>query len=123
MSDPKRPDDPQWVPEDDAVIGRAFRWSIVVLLLLGLLGIYLYIAVAKIPGQKARERGHPQADAINILGWIGPFLGIAGWVIALIWAHTNPPRIVVVARDADPGEVARAVADSGRRVGRRGGSP
>lgn len=29
--------------------------------------------------------GHPQADAINILGWIGPFLGAIGWVIALIW--------------------------------------
>jgi hypothetical protein len=62
----------------------------VILLLMGLLLFYLYIELAQIPGKKAKERGHPQADAINILGWIGPFLGIAGWAVALVWAYYRP---------------------------------
>jgi uncharacterized BrkB/YihY/UPF0761 family membrane protein len=86
--------------------------AFIILLLLGLVVIYLYVVIARLPGQKARERGHPQADAINILGWIGPFLGAIGWVIALIWAYTNPPRVVVVTRDASPAEVGQAVEEA-----------
>jgi hypothetical protein len=38
------------------------------------------------PGNIAKQRGHPQADAVNVLGWIGVItLGLA-WPIALIWA-------------------------------------
>ncbi len=41
------------------------------------------------PGNIARKRGHPQADAINVLGWIGVItLGLA-WPIALVWAYTR----------------------------------
>ena len=86
--------------------------AFIILLLLGLLAIYLYVVIARFPGQKARERGHPQADAINVLGWIGPFLGVVGWVVALIWAHTNPPRVVVVARDASATEIGKAVEEA-----------
>ena len=36
------------------------------------------------------ERGHPQADAIYVLGWIGVItLGVA-WLVALAWAYTKP---------------------------------
>lgn len=62
----------------------------IVLLLLGLLLLWLYVQIAKYPGEKARERGHPQADAINVLGWVGPFVGLVGWVVALVWAYTTP---------------------------------
>lgn len=86
--------------------------AFIILLLLGLLVIYLYVVIARYPGQKARERDHPQADAINVLGWVGPFLGAVGWVIALIWAYTSPPRVVIVARDASPAEVGKAVEEA-----------
>ena len=58
-----------------------------ILVVLVLLVILIYMTLAKIPGDKARERGHPQAEAINVLGWIGLLLGLAPWVVALVWAH------------------------------------
>ena len=55
-------------------------WFVVIVLLGGL------------PGRIAKQRGHPQQDAIRICGWVGWFtLGIF-WLIALIWAHTNDIR-------------------------------
>jgi hypothetical protein len=62
----------------------------VILILLVLLGIWIYVKLAALPGQKAIERGHPQAEAINILGWFGLLLGIAPWLVALVWAYTVP---------------------------------
>ncbi|MBW1688470.1 MAG: DUF3302 domain-containing protein [Deltaproteobacteria bacterium] len=79
-----------------------------VLVLLGSLLIWIVLEVAKIPGMKARERHHPQADAINVLGWAGLLMGGVGWVVALVWAYTKPPLVVVVA-DASPREVGEAV--------------
>ena len=62
----------------------------IILVVLVLLVIWIYMVLAAIPGNKARERGHPQADAINVLGWFGLLFGLAPWVIALVWAHTKP---------------------------------
>jgi len=62
----------------------------VILIILVLIGIWIFVELAKLPGQKAVERGHPEADAINVLGWVGlPFGGVP-WLIALVWAYTDP---------------------------------
>ena len=58
--------------------------------------IWLVVILGPIPGNIARKRGHPQADAINILGWFGLILGGLPWVAALVWANTLP------ADDASP---------------------
>ncbi len=51
--------------------------------------IFLVVKLGPLPGNIARKRGHPQADAINVLGWIGVVtLGLA-WPLALIWAYTR----------------------------------
>ena len=51
--------------------------------------IFLAVKLGPLPGNIARKRGHPQADAINVLGWIGVVtLGLA-WPLALIWAYTR----------------------------------
>ncbi len=62
----------------------------IILVLLFLLAIWIYVEMAKFPGQKARERGHPQADAINVLSWVGLLSGAVPWVVALVWAHMRP---------------------------------
>jgi hypothetical protein len=62
----------------------------VILVLLVLIGIWIFVKLAALPGQKAVERGHPQAEAINVLGWVGLLLGIAPWLVALVWAYTKP---------------------------------
>ncbi len=51
--------------------------------------IFLVVKLGPMPGDIAGKRGHPQADAINVLGWIGVVtLGLA-WPIALVWAYTR----------------------------------
>jgi len=65
-----------------------------ILIALTLLLILIYVGLGSFPGKKARERGHPQADAINVLGWIGLLLGVAPWLVALVWAYTRPPNFV-----------------------------
>ena len=62
----------------------------IILVVLFLIGIWIYVELAKFPGKKARERDHPQADAINVLAWVGLLLGAVPWVIALVWAYTKP---------------------------------
>jgi len=61
----------------------------IILVLLVLLVIWIYVEMAKFPGKKARERRHPQADAINVLAWVGLLFGVVPWVIALVWAYTT----------------------------------
>lgn len=42
-----------------------------------------------LPGRIARKRGHPQADAIAVGGWVGLlFFGVL-WPLMLIWAYTR----------------------------------
>ena len=61
-------------------------------------GLYAAFRLGALPGQIARQRGHPQADAINAAGWLGLLtLGLL-WPLALIWALTRPRA----ASDAEP---------------------
>ncbi|HIF95404.1 MAG: DUF3302 domain-containing protein [Myxococcales bacterium] len=51
--------------------------------------IFLVVKLGPLPGNIAGKRGHPQADAISVLGWIGVVtLGLA-WPFALVWAYTR----------------------------------
>ncbi len=50
-----------------------------------ILGAVVWLAI--LPGKVARRRGHPQAEAINVAGWLGILTGIV-WILALIWAYT-----------------------------------
>lgn len=84
-----------------SIIGFAILVFIVLLL------IWLYTVVAKIPGETARERNHPQAEAINVLGWIGLLLGVAPWLVALVWAYTRTDTM-----QSQPEDLADAHAQS-----------
>ena len=61
-------------------------FSLIVIGILVAFVIWLVVLLGPMPGNIAKQRGHPQADAVNVLGWIGVItLGLA-WPIALIWA-------------------------------------
>jgi hypothetical protein len=60
-----------------------------ILVMLVVIAILVFLKLGALPGAKARERGHPQAEAINILGWFGLLMGGVPWVIALVWAFTR----------------------------------
>ena len=64
--------------------------GLVILIALVFVGALIFMELGGMPGKAARKRGHPQADAINVLGWLGLLLGIAPWLAAMVWAHMNP---------------------------------
>ncbi len=64
-------------------------FALVVIAVMIAAAIAIVVKVGPIPGNIAKERGHPQADAIAVLGWIGIVtLGLA-WPFALVWAYTR----------------------------------
>jgi len=62
----------------------------VILALVAIIGALIVVELAQLPGRIARDRGHPQADAINVLGWLGLVTAGPGWVVAMVWAFTRP---------------------------------
>ena len=67
--------------------------SFFILVVVAMVAAVLFIQVAGMPGTIARRRGHPQAKAINTLGWIGLPLGLVAWLVALVWANLDPLNI------------------------------
>lgn len=64
--------------------------SLIILISLVFFVVYIAFQLGKLPGDIARKRHHPQAEAITILGWIGIVtLGLA-WPVALVWAYHKP---------------------------------
>src|SRR5208337_4626632 len=61
-----------------------------------LIGAFLALAVLVLglPGRIAIARKHPDADAINTMGWLG-FLAIVPWMQAFIWAF-KPTTVIDV---------------------------
>ncbi len=80
--------------------------GLVVLVVLALVGLGVFVELGSLPGKKAAERNHPQAEAINILGWLGLLFGGVGWVAAMVWAQMKP---VVAPLEPAP-EAGEAVA-------------
>jgi|SRR5208282_1392900 len=62
--------------------------------LLALVGAFLAVAVfvLGLPGRIAIARKHPDADAINVMGWMG-FLAVVPWMQAFMWAF-KPTDVV-----------------------------
>jgi hypothetical protein len=64
-------------------------FTFVVLAVLIGVGVFLAIALGALPGKIADQRGHPQADAIRVAGWLGLLTMGLLWPFALIWAYTR----------------------------------
>ena len=79
----------------------------VILIVLAFLGLWVFVELGSLPGKKAAERQHPQADAINVLGWLGLIAGGVGWIVAMVWAHMKPP-FEPLAKGPAAGEAAAA---------------
>jgi hypothetical protein len=76
-------------------------------------GVALVVFLGSLPGRIARQRGHPQAAAINVAAWLGLVTGIL-WLLALIWAFLKPSAAAasraVVNVEATPAPAADAEA-------------
>jgi hypothetical protein len=64
------------------------------------------------PGRIAIARRHPDAEAVNMMGWLG-FIAIVPWVQAFIWAFK--PTDVVDIRYG-PRQVRQETADQLSRL-------
>ncbi|MCA9234347.1 MAG: DUF3302 domain-containing protein [Planctomycetales bacterium] len=65
--------------------------ALVLLFALAAAGIGVVVVLAALPGRIAAARRHPQAEAVNVCGWLGLLTGV-GWVVALVWAYWRPAR-------------------------------
>ena len=62
--------------------------------IIGAAGLAVAIFILGLPGRIAIARNHPEADAVNVMGWVG-FLAVVPWIQALIWAF-KPTTVVDV---------------------------
>jgi len=82
-------------------------FALIVLCVLVLSVVGGALVLGALPGKIAAQRGHPQAAAINVCGWLGLLtLGIL-WPIAFIWAYMQTPRVSVLAEAARDPNVAK----------------
>ncbi len=65
-------------------------FALIVIFVLVAAAIWLIVLIGNIPGNMARAAHHPQAEAINMLAWIGLLTLGLGWFLALVWAKTKP---------------------------------
>ena len=68
-------------------------FAIFVLVILLLAAVAIWVVLAMLPGRIARSRNHPQADAINVGGWLGALFGGVLWPVFLVWAYSTPIRV------------------------------
>ena len=67
-----------------------------VLFFLGAAGLTAAVLLLGLPGRIARARNHPEADAVNIMGWAGA-LAVVPWIQAFIWAF-KPTTVIDIRR-------------------------
>jgi hypothetical protein len=53
--------------------------------------VAVFCIMGSLPGHIAKRRGHPQAEAVAVAGWITLVFGFALWPVALIWAYVDVP--------------------------------
>ena len=66
------------------------------LIVLGAAFLVALVFILGLPGRIAIARKHPDAEAVNIMGWAG-FLAIVPWIQAFIWAF-KPTNVVDIRR-------------------------
>ncbi len=81
--------------------------------LAGVAALLIYIFFAGLPGRIALERGHPDAEAVKLLGWAGLLPTVYPWIQAFIWAF-KPTDIIDVRRF--PREEVRAIEEENARL-------
>lgn len=69
--------------------------SWVILIVVPIVGLYLFWILHIYPERVAEKRNHPQLDAIKTICILSLFFGGIFWPIALIWAYMKPLKFKV----------------------------
>ena len=67
-----------------------FAWVVLILLSGTVLTLIVFLGLW--PGKVAKERHHPQAEAIAIGSWLTLLLGLVLWPLVVIWAYMKPEQ-------------------------------
>ncbi len=79
-------------------------FALIVLVVLVLMVVGIWVFLSMMPGKIAKKRQHPQAEAINVCGWLGGLtLGIL-WPVAFVWAYTKPRDVLSSAPAGEGGQ-------------------
>ena len=65
-------------------------FALIVLIVLVAAAVAIWVILGMLPGRIARQRNHPQADAITVCGWWGVITMGLLCPLAFIWAYTKP---------------------------------
>lgn len=76
--------------------------------------VAIWVWLAGLPGRIAIARKHPDAEAVNLLGWAGLLPTVYPWVQAFVWAF-KPTQIIDIRRF--PREEAEAIDADIARLG------
>jgi hypothetical protein len=101
-------------------------FTFVVLILLTGAGLAGAVFLASLPGKIAADRGHPQADAFRVAGWLGLLTMGLLFPIALIWAYTRPrgsEQIVELRQEVDRLRDRVETFESGKAPNRENRAP
>jgi uncharacterized BrkB/YihY/UPF0761 family membrane protein len=85
-------------------------FALIILLVLLATAVAIWLVLGMYPGKIARERKHPQAEAIAVCGWWGVItLGLL-LPVAWIWAYTKPEAV------KGPRDVAHGASHAARET-------
>ena len=90
-------------------------FALVVLTVVGGVAVLLVVVLGGLPGKIARQRNHPQADAIAVCGWLG-LVTVILWPVALVWAFTRPLRGEIQPAGGELAELKRTIQQLEERV-------
>jgi len=93
-------------------------FSLFVLLVILALVVAILLLLAWLPGDLAKKRHSPWAEAINIAGWIGILLPPI-WMLALIAAFIKPRSgegAAIAISEAETAELAATITGISQRI-------
>jgi len=79
-----------------------FTWFVLLVMIACVVAVFVFLGMW--PGMVAKQRNHPQADAINVGSWITLIMGFVFWPLVLIWAYTSSTRFGVADKQAESAE-------------------
>jgi len=98
-----------------------FAWFVFIVIIVSAAGIF--VALAGLPGKLARERQHPQAEAINAAGWLGLLLTLGVvWLLAVVWALTKPSGVPTEETSRENDVLKRRIAELEAQLQDAGGA-
>lgn len=86
-------------------------WDFLTFLSFFVLGVGFVATLAfllGLPGRIAYARKHPDAEAVNLMGWLG-FIAVVPWMQAFFWAF-KPTNVVDIRRT--PTEERKAIEEA-----------